>query len=578
MKARLALKCMPGRMSHKIRFLAWIPLLLFVTRPDCLARQCGPVQVLQLQSLGGTLVDAFGTGHAISRRHLVVVAPFVEQWPTSVGALFVYERTDADAASMVLTQIVRIPGVSPIDLIGSSVDVDGDIIVLGVPFDDGAGRDAGTVLVFEKSSVISDSWTLVAKLAPSTPPQGAWFGGHVAVVGETIAVGAPFAASPGRPVGAVFMYERSISNPETWTETQVLSPFQIEDPSWFGIELTLDERRLSVGAPFHDAISNNAGAVYVFERNERLWELEELLTPKGLSNDDRLGSGLAMAGDLLFAGAPGYDGVAGDGAVYIYRSTPAGWTLETLLEPLGPFPFQAFQGFGAVLAAAHGVVYGGVPLSNVCGPISGAVLEFREDSQGGAWYQSALITPLDAGPNQNFGRVALADGILAVSAPKSLKPGAVYLFESRNQEPATTYCTGTAGSVERCVPALQTIGVPTVSKTSPFKIWSREVPGANFGLFLYTTNPRALPLLARSGICLPGGQTSRSGILWSSGTAGACDGVLDINWNVFGAALAQNDPALAAPGTTVHGQFVWFEPFGASALTWSDAVAFQLCP
>jgi hypothetical protein len=521
------------------------------------------------------LVDAFGTGHAISLRHLVVVAPFVEQWPADVGALFVYERTGPDAVDLALAQVVRIPGVSPAHLIGSSVDVDSDTIVLGVPFDDEAGLDAGTTLVFERMTARSDSWRFAAKLAPSVPSHGAWFGGHVAVVGDTIAVGAPFAEGHGLPVGAVFLFERGGSDPGAWRETQVLSPLQVENPSWFGTELVLEDHRLIVGAPFHDAIANNAGAVYVFERAERAWSLQEVLTPASLASDDRLGSGLAMAGDHLFAGAPGHDGAASEGGVYVFRSDPTGWALETLLEPLGPSPYQ---GFGALLAAEIGVFYGGVPLANTSGPFSGAVLEFRQNSQSGAWHQSALITPQDAGPNANFGRVAAADGILTVSAPKSLRPGAVYLFESRDEEPATTYCTGTAGSVEQCVPALQTFGVPAVSKTSPFKIWSREVPGANFGLFLYTTNPRALPLLARSGICLPGGQTSRSGILWSSGTAGACDGVLDVDWNTFGSVLAQDNLALEVPGTAVHGQFVWFEPFGASALTWSNAIAFELCP
>lgn len=121
-------------------------------------------------------------------------------------------------------------------------------------------------------------------------------------------------------------------------------------------------------------------------------------------------------------------------------------------------------------------------------------------------------------------------------------------------------------------------GLAIPSRHPDFRIWSRTVPAQNFGLFLYTTGASAEPDLAASGICLPASSVRRSGIFASGGTAGACDGVLDIDWNDFGAALAQDDPALAVPGTTVHGQFVWFEPFGSSALTWSDAVALQLCP
>jgi hypothetical protein len=547
----------------------------FVTSSDCMARQCGPVQVLQLPSQGGTPGNGFGIGHALSPRHLVVVAPFIELWPADVGGLYVYERTGAHAASMVLTQIVRIAGVPPVDLLSSSVAVDGDTIVLGIPFDDDAGRDAGTALVFEKSTDRPDSWQFIAALAPSIRHEGAWFGGHVAVIGDTIAVGAPFSSPSGVPVGAVHVFERAQSASGVWEESQVLFPTQPDDKSWFGIEIVLEDNRLVVGAPDHDMIAGNGGAVFAFVRYGGRWEPSALLAPTSLLAGDQFGSGLALAGDHLFVGAPGHDGALSEGAVHIYRSTSSGWTYETLLEPLGLSPNPAF---GAMFAAENGVVYGSAPLANVNGLVSGAVVEFRQDYQGSGWHQSALITPLDSGPNDNFGRVALADGILAASAPKSLEPGAVYLFESREQEPATTYCTATAGSVAGCAPALQTLGVPTVSETSTFRIWSRELPGSHFGLFLYTTNAPALPDLAPSGICLPGGNTNRSGILWSGGTAGACDGVLDVDWNSFGGALAQDDPTLAVPGTTVHGQFVWFEPFGSSALTWSNAVAFQLCP
>lgn len=168
--------------------------------------------------------------------------------------------------------------------------------------------------------------------------------------------------------------------------------------------------------------------------------------------------------------------------------------------------------------------------------------------------------------------------VIAVGAPKPQEPGAVYLFAERDTRTVATYCSGTSGSVADCAPNLHTLGSPRVSGDSTFRIWSRNLPGAHFGLFLYTTAPWALPDFASRGICLPGGGVRRSGILWSGGTAGACDGVLDVDWNSFGGALAQDDPALAVPGTTVHGQFVWFEPIGFSALTWSDALEFLLCP
>src|SRR5262245_40901162 len=79
------------------------------------------------------------------------------------------------------------------DIFGNSVSIDGDTAVVGAPNDDtDAGADAGSAYVFVRSG---SSWVQQAKLTGSLSPAGGAFGAAVGISGDTIVVGAPFAAN-----------------------------------------------------------------------------------------------------------------------------------------------------------------------------------------------------------------------------------------------------------------------------------------------------------------------------------------------------------------------------------------------
>jgi hypothetical protein len=520
--------------------------------------------------------DAFGQRLGISGRHLAVVDPIEALDGSSFGVVSIFERDPHADGAWMLADKLAIRGSNPDLMSAVDVCIEDDLLVLGTPFDNTFGVDAGAAYIFEKQGEAADSWELTAKLVPHDPDPSSLFGLAVARSGDFIVVGAPYARQGGFDMGAAYVFQRSPIPAREWIEVQKLSPTELGISSQFGVQIAMEGDRLVIGASNQDTAQFNTGAVFVFRRAGDSWTQESVLAPPGLSVSDSFGSGLSLEGETLAVGAPGDDSAGQEiGSVYVFEWKTDEWTLAQHLLPMG---LSEFSESGINIAIDGDTIYSGAFFEGTGGFATGAVLEYRRDPSSQTWFQVAVLRASDAAPNDFFGYVDASHGTLAVGALKALKPGAVYLFDARDLRTVTTFCTGTPGVVRDCVPGLETLGVPTASHESDFRIWSRTVPAQNFGLFLYSTTANAMPDIATSGYCLPSTNVRRSGIFASSGTPGACDGVLDVDWNVFGAALAQDDPALAEPGTTVHGQFVWFEPFGSRALTWSDAVAFQLCP
>src|SRR5688572_6762382 len=121
--------------------------------------------------------------------------------------LFLFSALLALAAPVVaqvggFQEVARLtaPDGAPNDAFGEAVAVSDDTVVVGSPWHDAAGSQAGAVYVFDRDLGGPNAWGLAEKLLP---PQPGWFGHALALDGDTLAVGAPEAGS-----GVVFVYER----------------------------------------------------------------------------------------------------------------------------------------------------------------------------------------------------------------------------------------------------------------------------------------------------------------------------------------------------------------------------------
>ncbi|MEL6616423.1 MAG: hypothetical protein AAFQ43_11840, partial [Bacteroidota bacterium] len=88
-------------------------------------------------------------------------------------------------------QILRPTGTVTYDRVGTSVAVDGDRMLVGIPGDDQGGNNAGAAVLYD---YINGSWTETATLVPpyAGDPQGAGY--SVALDGDRAVLGAPYPA------------------------------------------------------------------------------------------------------------------------------------------------------------------------------------------------------------------------------------------------------------------------------------------------------------------------------------------------------------------------------------------------
>ncbi|HEU5060726.1 MAG TPA: FG-GAP repeat protein [Kofleriaceae bacterium] len=264
----------------------------------------------------------------------------------------------------------------------------------------------------------------LGRLTAADAAEGDQLGGAIAIDGGWMAIGADLDDDRGEDAGAVYMFQREGAG---WTERQKLTASDGDMQDGFGTAVALDGATLVVGAPSAGAPA--AGAVYVFTLDGSTWTEQTRLA--GQVADDLFGRAVAVRGERLGVGAPGAGG--GTGEVRMFRGSGATWNPDG-----GAFiPSDAAESFGSALAMSDDTVAIGSPLDDDAGTASGSV--FRLVLDGEDWMSSAKVTASDAGANDQFGTaVALAGSRLVVGAPYRDETGAVYVYDGTSGEVIVT--------------------------------------------------------------------------------------------------------------------------------------------
>lgn len=301
---------------------------------------------------------------------------------------------------------------------GDQVALDGDTLVVG-SVDPGNGAGDAVVVYTRSGSV----WSQVALLQASNGSFRDDFGSSVDVQGDTIVVGAsgeendaggvnppdgddPDAAPWG--YGAVYVFERM--GPATWMEQAYLKAEEPKVFVGFGDFVDLEGDRLVVSAPteyvFLPLVFSGlrVGAVHTYERTGGTWTLLERLIPPLLAWDRRFGSTTALVGDTLIVGSWWSENSPGlAGQLQTFERSGNSWT------PTATFSedhLNARPSFGWTGAASDGTIVLGLEqeagsATGVDGdptdqslPLSGAALVF-----GFAPPTPGAATPRNAGAN-----------------------------------------------------------------------------------------------------------------------------------------------------------------------------------
>lgn len=307
-------------------------------------------QTAELTADDGADFDRFGRAVALDGDTALVGAPFHDLGAGSEGAAYVFLRTAG-----VWSQVAKLVADDAAfgDRFGHAVALDGDRAIAGAPYASSVANQDGAAYVFERSGA---SWSQVAKLVADDAAADDAFGWAVGLDGGTAAVGAPYGGD-GPNQGAAYVFEVAAG---VWSQAARLVADDAEDGDGFGEALALEGDALLVGAPFADAAIGNEGAAYVFTPGGGGWTQSARLASPEPGADHVFGSAVAIRGDVAVVGAPQAK-VAGVGIGAAHAFERSGGTWSVLATFRAPDPsFDDTFGHAVAFDGVHAVV--GAPL------------------------------------------------------------------------------------------------------------------------------------------------------------------------------------------------------------------------
>jgi hypothetical protein len=251
------------------------------------------------------------------------------------------------------------------------------------------------------------------------PGNGDVLGIDVAILGDTVLVGAPLDDDNGAFSGSAYLFDRA-SGAQLH---KLLAPDGL--PSHiFGTAVELTGTLALVGAPNADG---GTGAVYLFDPTTGA--PAGTLTPDEGDPEAFFGTSIAVRGSTAYVGATGVPRDAGLGKVYAFNLATGAQT--GVFVPEGA---DASRDFGRAVAASGGFLLVGAS-DDTNGEFAGAAYLF--DAATGT--QLAKILPDDGGPREEFGNAVAILGDRAVIAAwrdddQGTEAGSVYLYDITNPD------------------------------------------------------------------------------------------------------------------------------------------------
>ena len=176
------------------------------------------------------------------------------------------EPQSAEAALLTEVRKLLASDAQASDLFGVSVAVSGDTAVVGALQEDDGGADAGAAYVFRRDQGGTDNWGEVTKLTASDAQASDQFGYRVAVSGDTAVVGAWAEDAGGVNAGAAYVFRRDEGGADNWGQVTKLTASDAQAGDAFGNSVAVSGDTAIVGAPLEDAEGSDVGAAYVFQQ------------------------------------------------------------------------------------------------------------------------------------------------------------------------------------------------------------------------------------------------------------------------------------------------------------------------
>lgn len=411
----------------KMKRLLAISLIIILTfglsTSGLLAQPTADYEEDKLLASDGAADDRFGNSVAISGDTIVVGAEYDDDYGPGSGSAYVfsYDGTEWSQQDKLLASDGDIH-----DRFGYSVDISGDIIVVGAPADDNEnGAQAGAAYVFMRTG---SNWHQQQKLRASDGEAGDFFGTSVSINGGFIVVGAKYDDDNGNNSGSAYVFVRDINN---WMEVQKLLASDGGEDDLFGISVTNTIDTIVVGAEGDDDNGSNAGAAYVFARNGTDWTEEDKLLAGDGAVGDLFGRSAAISGDTVVVGAENdNDNGVNSGSAYVFSYDGTEWSQQDKL--LASDGAEA-DWFGCSVAISGGTIVIGSVGDDDNGELSGSAYAFSYN--GTDWAEQQKLLASDGAAFDVFGSsIAISGDIIVVGAEadddNGEDSGSAYVFTS----------------------------------------------------------------------------------------------------------------------------------------------------
>lgn len=351
-------------------------------------------QTAKLTSSDGAASDEFGYAVAVASDTVVAGAP----GKSSGGAVYLFGKPAGGWASG--TQTAKLTTSDSGSGLGGDVDIDAGTVVAGK---EGANGSAGAAYVFVRPVGGWVDATQTAKLAASDGHSGDLLFA-VAVSGNTVVAGASYVTIAGHyGAGVANIFVKPAAGWANGTQTARLTSSAAAANDELGYSVAVSGDTVVVGAPFADVGANSdQGAAYVFVKPAAGWataaESAKLTSSDGLGGDD-FGTSVAVTGNTVVVGAPGANvgGASDQGAAYIFVKPAGGWQDGTqqakLTSALG-------SQLGHSVAISGDTVVAGAPTSSAPGDGFGAAFVFLKPGAG--WADEAAQAELTASDANDF--------------------------------------------------------------------------------------------------------------------------------------------------------------------------------
>lgn len=250
---------------------------------------------------GITDLTLFGTALALSSEggtQALISAYFDHTVGDNAGSVYVFEQVAGDPSNWTRLTIIY-PNNDTDDLrFGIDVDLtsDGMLAIIGTEF-------AGVVFVYEPVDGNWSNWAEIAALRPSkngSAIRGFGYSVDITPDGTRALIGAPFDDTLGNEAGSAFIFDQvDGGDPSNWREIGTRYPLSNGTGTpRFGFSVALspnDGARALVGAHQDDTVGMNAGAVTLFG---------PCATPGTVPNEDGTTCGPCPGGSIPNANSP----------------------------------------------------------------------------------------------------------------------------------------------------------------------------------------------------------------------------------------------------------------------------------